>query len=256
MRRHSKDILLQALLFQAILLGPLCTRALSETPVVPDQDPAQAAELEAKAAEEVESVRNRYWARGEEADMGVVQNRTFSKRGRLEFGVLGGVMSTDPFLAVQTAGARLGYHFSETWAVHLLGWHSFVSPSTALETFEETLGATTNNNPPKNYIGAEATASLIYGKLSLLGASILYYDMHLLAGSGFTSTESGTYFTPHAGIGQQIFLNQSWALRVDYRAQFYREDIIEKVITPRLGEVVGQRNNWSHSFQLGLSLYW
>jgi outer membrane beta-barrel protein len=256
MRRHSKEILLQAILFQAVFLGPLSSRALSETPVVPDTDPAKAAELEAKAAEEVESVRNRYWARGEEADMGVVQNRTFSKKRRLEFGFFGGVLSTDPFLSVQTAGARVGYHFSETFALHVMGWHSFVSPSTALETFEETIGATTNNNPPRNYAGAEGTASLIYGKLSLLGASILYYDMHLLAGAGLTSTESGNYFTPHLGIGQQIFLNQTLALRVDYRAQFYRETIIEKVITPRLGEVVGQRNNWSHSFQLGLSLYW
>jgi hypothetical protein len=33
--------------------------------------------------------------------MGVVQNRTFSKGKRLEIGMFGGSLSTDPFLSVQ-----------------------------------------------------------------------------------------------------------------------------------------------------------
>jgi outer membrane beta-barrel protein len=218
-------------------------------------DKATQESLEQQAAKEVDSVRNRYWARGDESEMGVVQNRTFSKRNRLELGIFGGSLSTDPFLAVQTLGVRIGYHLNETFSAHLLSWHSFVTPSTALQTFEDTLGATTNNNPPKNYIGAEGTASLIYGKLSLLGKKILYYDMHALAGAGVTATDSGNYLTPHAGLGQQVFISQSLSLRVDYRAQFYRETIIEKVITARLGEVVGERNNWNHSFQIGISYY-
>ena len=34
-----------------------------------------------------------------------------------------------------------------------------------------------------------------HGKLSLIGKSIIYYDLHLLGGVGQTSTEAGTYRT-------------------------------------------------------------
>ena len=240
----------------SVLLVLATTTALPHLARAESTAPSSSEEKSEKEAEaEVESIRTRYWARGEESEMGVVQNRTFSKGKRLEIGIFGGSLSTDPFLSVQTVGVRVGYHLNETFAFHLLGWHDFVSDSTALETFKDTLGATTNNNPPINYLGAESTASLVYGKLSLLGKKILYYDMHALAGAGVTATESGNYITPHVGLGQQIFLSQSLSLRVDYRAQFYRETIIEKVITPRLGEVVGERNNWSHSVSLGISYY-
>lgn len=215
---------------------------------------AQAADTPAEEAD-VEAVRTRYWARGEEAEMGVVQNRTFSKTGKVELGLGIGTLTTDPFLAVSTVGARGAYHFNETYSVGFLLWKDLVSPSTALETFEDTLGATTNNNPPSGYLGVEGAASLAYGKLSLLGQKIIYYDLHVLAGAGATDTESGIYFTPHLGLGQQVFLMDRMSLRVDYRAQYYRETIIEKVITPRLGEIVGERNNWSHSIQLGVSFY-
>jgi len=215
---------------------------------------ALATDPEAEEAD-VEAVRTRYWARGEEAEMGVVQNRTFSKTGKVELGLGVGTLTTDPFLAVSTVGMRGAYHFNETFSLGFMLWKDLVSPSTALETFEDNLGATTNNNPPSGYLGIEGAASLAYGKLSLLGQKIIYYDLHVLAGAGATDTESGIYLTPHLGIGQQVFLMDRMSLRVDYRAQFYRETIVEKVITPRLGETVGERNNWSHSIQLGVSLY-
>jgi outer membrane beta-barrel protein len=217
--------------------------------------PASRAADSATEDADVEAVRTRYWARGEEAEMGVVQNRTFSKTRKVELGLGIGTLTTDPFLAVSTVGMRGAYHFNETWSIGFLLWKDLVSASTALETFEDTLGATTNNNPPSGYLGVEGAASLAYGKLSLLGQKIIYYDLHVLAGAGATDTESGIYFTPHLGVGQQVFLMNRMSLRVDYRAQYYRETIIEKVITPRLGETVGDRSNWSHSIQLGVSFY-
>jgi outer membrane beta-barrel protein len=201
---------------------------------------------------DLQAVRNRYWARGEESEVSVVQNRQFAKSHRFDLGVSAGMVSSDPFLAVTTIGGSFGYHFNEYVSAHLVGWKHFVSSSTALKTFEETLGATTNNNPPRSYIGAEALASLLYGKLSVLGKSILYYDLHVSAGLGRFETDTGAVVSPSVGIGQQIHLSQNLSLRVDYRLQYYRETIVEKVITPRLGQVVGERDNWSNNVTLGL----
>jgi len=201
---------------------------------------------------DLKPVRERYWTRGEESEISVVQNRQFKKAGRFDLGVQMGLVSSDPFLNTQLLGASLGYHWNEYFSFHLLGWKHFVTSSTALKTFEETLGATTNNNPPRSYLGVEALGSLIYGKLSLVGRSILYYDLHFSAGAGAMTTESGASFSPSVGIGQQIHLGDRISLRVDYRLQYYRENLIEKVITPRLGQTVGQRDNWSNTVTVGV----
>lgn len=224
----------QKILSGVLLLSPLA--AFAENAEVVDLNP----------------VRERYWTRGEESEISVVQNRQFKKAGRLDLGLAAGLVSSDPFLKTQLLGGSIGYHVNEYFSVHALGWKHFVSGSTALKTFEETLGATTNNNPPRSYLGVEALGSLIYGKLSLIGQSILYYDLHFSAGVGAMGTESGTSLSPSLGIGQQIHLSEKVSLRFDYRLQYYRETLTEKVITPKLGQVIGQRDNWSNTVTLGV----
>lgn len=202
---------------------------------------------------DVDAIKQKYWARGDESELGVVQNRLYSKEKKIETQLFVGTSSSDPFLSVRTLGGGVGFHFSEYLSAGIVGWKNFVNPSSALETFEQTLGASTNNNPPRWFIGAEGKASILYGKLSLVGKSIIYYDLHLSAGLGATRTDNGTYATPSVGVGQQIYLNKFMSLNVDYRAQMYRETIYEKVNTFRLGQNLGTRTNWTHSIMLGVS---
>lgn len=202
---------------------------------------------------DVEGIKEKYWARGDESELGVVQNRLYTKERKFQLGAFGGILNSDPFLSVRSIGASFGFHFSEYLAVQLQGWKSFASPSSALKTFESTRGATTNTNNPKGYFGAEGALSLVYGKLSLFGQRILYYDLHLLGGLGASVTETGTYLTPHLGLGQQIYLSRSLALRLDYRLMAYGEDIKEKVIPTKIGQVVGHRTNWTNAVTLGVT---
>jgi len=225
----------------------LTTSALAAEPQSPDA--AAAAERA-----DVDAIKEKYWARGEKAEVGVVQHRTYSKERKIEIGIYGGITATDPFLNVQSLGGSLGYHFTEYLSVHAFGWKTFVQPSSALVTFQNTLGVTTNSNEPRYYIGAEGNGSFLYGKLSLVGKSIIYYDMHVLAGAGATGTESGTYFTPHVGIGQQVYIAKWSAIKVDYRLMPYNETILEKVRPSTLGQPIDQRVNWSHSLTLGISI--
>jgi outer membrane beta-barrel protein len=201
----------------------------------------------------VQGIKERYWARGNEAELGVVQNRTYSKTHKLELGLLGGIAFSDPFLTVKYLGGDLGYHLSEFVSLHLLAWQYTVSPSNALLTFQAAQGATTNTNYPSLFFGTELDASIIYGKLSVLGKSIIYYDLHLLGGVGATKTETGTYVTPSLGIGQRFYLSKVTSLRIDYRLQYYNENLIEKQITTKLGQPVGARDNFNNTITLGLS---
>jgi outer membrane beta-barrel protein len=203
-----------------------------------------------------ENIKNKYWARGDESELGVVQNRTYSKSGKFEFSLLGGVDFTDPFLNVYTAGARFGYHFNEYFSLHVIGWKAYSGASgTQTDLLSEKspgqLGTALNTNAPKYYVGTEAQWSLLYGKLSLLGESIIHYDFHLMAGFGAMSTQSGTDFEQHIGVGQQFFLGKASFVNVDYRLMHYQETILQQVVPTQLGDPVGTRQNFSNVITVG-----
>lgn len=203
----------------------------------------------------VDSIKEKYWARGNATELGVVQNRAYSKKGKLEFSVMGGILYSDPFLSVTPVGGSIGYHFSEYLSLHALGFKHFVTPSSALQTFQsESSGGTVNANIPRYYVGLEGMGSLFYGKLSVLGQAIIYYDFYLTLGGGATNTESGTYATPTIGLGQRFYSSRHISIRLDYRMAYYREDILEKVIPTKLGQIAGARDNFNNVIVLGISL--
>lgn len=216
-------------------------------------DSAPSADSSGAERVNVENIKEKYWARGDETELGVVQNRAYSKDRKWEVGVYGGAVLTDPFLNVANLGVTFGYHFSEYFSVRANLWKDFASGSTALSTFQSTVQATTNYNKPKAYYGGEAVGSLLYGKLSVLGKSIIYFDLHVLGGLGLTNTENGTYFTPHVGVGQQVYLSKSVSVSLDYRLMYYHEEIIERVITSKIGQSDGSRNNFSNVIDIGVN---
>lgn len=221
---------------------------------------AYAEEPAASKAEKlsVDAIKEKYWAKGNETDMEVVQNRLYSKSNRLEFGAYFGVVSSDPFLNLKSYSLSAGYHLSEYWAINFFYMKYQVAYSSAYDTFMEKYPGNprlNTNNPSATYAG-ELAYSPIYGKLSLAGKYIVYYDMHLLAGAGVTDTENGQYMTYFPGIGQQVYLSKNLSLRIDYRAIVYNEEIIEKIAvgTPAYGTSHGQRLNWNHAINFGFTI--
>lgn len=227
---------------------------VSSTAVVKAQDAAPAPSEAESEVLEVEKVKEKYWAQGEESKLGVVQNRTYSKQGKLQVGLLGGRASDDPFLSTMTYGLNLGYNFSEFWGASLLGLGYSVKGSNALETLQAG-GKEANTVAPKSYYGAEATGSFLYGKLSLLGASIIYYDMHATGGAGVTKTENdAASATVSLGLGQRFYITKSFSLRMDYRFQTFEATVKEKEITANLGQVKGKLRHYNHV--IGMELGW
>jgi outer membrane beta-barrel protein len=188
----------------------------------------------------VEGIREKYLGDGEEAELRVVQNRTYSKAGRWELGVSTGIVSGDPYLSIYAAGLTVGYHFNEYFALTAIGHKYFVANSSALTDLESQTLVTANTNKPKTFAGLEADFSGLYGKLSLLNQAIIYFDTRAAVGVGLTGTETGSYATPFFGIGEQIFLSRSLTLRLDYRWMAYQEEIRRKSRnTDALGAPIG-----------------
>jgi outer membrane beta-barrel protein len=229
-----------------------------------DKQPAAAATTDATPSDttnaervNTDAIKEKYWARGDESEIGVVQNRLYSKANKVEFQVLGGLINSDPFVSTYSLGGRLGYHLNEYFSVHALAWKSWASPSSTQTNLEATkpdneIGTALNTDYAKSYYGGEFQASLLYGKLSLVGKSIIYYDLHFLAGLGVTGTESGNNFTEHVGIGQQFFLSKRTSIIVDYRIMHYKDTLLDKVDQADFGNPVGTRTNWTNAISIGV----
>lgn len=173
---------------------------------------------------DVQTMKKRYWTVGNEDQMDVVQNRLYTKKGRMEVSARYGFYSDDPFQSMSTVGLYLGYHLNEFWSIH--GFYASVSASNsaAYKTAVDNAGFTPVVNPAKTLMGAEVRTSLIYGKLSLLGKSIIYYDLNIAAGVATQKNAQGSAMPILAGLGQQIYLNRTWFLTTDYRITFHSDD--------------------------------
>jgi outer membrane beta-barrel protein len=204
---------------------------------------------------DVAKIKEKYWARGNEAEVDVVQNRVFAKRRKLELGVDFEAIYGDPFLSTQTLTASVGYYFDELRSVHLLASKAFVGPSSALTTLQNQLGTTTNTNEPQYYLAGEAHASIFYGKVSLLGLAILHFDAYVSAGLGMMSTQSGNDLLVLAGIGQLLHITRTIGVSLAYKLLWYRETIIGKVggTDGNLGQNLGTRSNLSSEMLVGVS---
>lgn len=185
--------------------------------------------------------------------MNVVQNRLYSKRGKLELGLTGGNIIGDPFLNTYTLGGFTSYHFTEYLGLDVLGWGALNSASSALTTLQgPPTNTTANTNEPRWFVGAGPRASVLYGKLSLLGLAILYFDAYFTAGAGAIGTESGSSLAVFGGIGQQIHFAKRFSLNLDFRLMRYDETILRK--TSPVGQNLGSRTNISGAVTLGVSV--
>lgn len=202
---------------------------------------------------DIEKIRERYWAQGRDSEMGVIQQRLYPRRHRLELGVGGGILLGDPFLSVKTVGAGLGFHISESIAIQVLYLKDSVSPSSALTTLRSR-NATADTNEPREQVGGEVQLSVIHGKLASVGSGMAYLDVHVSAGAGRIRTESGSNLFLSLGAGQQVRISRPLALNLNYRLIGYGETLVGKA-SNNLGQNLGVHTNLSHSISLGLSLF-
>lgn len=221
----------------------------------PASEPAPSAAKSGEGEEvDLSKITEKYWAEGKETELGVVQNRKYTTAKKVEFALILGTISSDPFLSVNNVGGAVGYHFNPYTSVHFTAWKALVTASDALKKFESETSDKVNTNKPLSYYGLDFKQNFLYGKASLFGSMIIYVDLFVMGGMGLTQTESGNYFTPSIGLGQKIYLNERMSINLDYRLMRYSERILSKN-PATLGNQVGERTNTSDSVTLGLSFF-
>jgi outer membrane beta-barrel protein len=188
-----------------------------------------------------------------------IENRYFLKEGRFELAPHFGYVPNNPMAVRYVVGGFLTYHLNETISfgadvayspdlgekdlkglVSVLLDRAFNAASNGSSDFQQPLDKVT--------LAADFGVNWapIYGKINLLGETVVNFDFYLFAGAGsFTKTNyiavydastaaSGdvvalepaaepneTKFGPVIGLGQNYFITQSLALKLDARSAFY-----------------------------------
>lgn len=234
---------LWALLVAMVLIGASATAAA--------QDGGEAAggsdAPKAKAKVEAQTP-SMYW--GERRNVDIVQPRLFTKDGRMELTVFGGIIPNDPFLTYIPIGGRVAYYFVESIGVELSGEYSggALQVQSDLEDYlaeEERFSATVDVLDRQDWrANATVVWSPFYGKMALLDSALSHFDVNLVAGFGaiqISSPPRKDSFDQNdvteireegiLGAGMRFFVTDALTVRLDYRQGIFRK-VSGGVLTP------------------------
>jgi outer membrane beta-barrel protein len=189
-----------------------------------------------------------------------VENRFFLKQQRFELAPMFGYVPNNPFARRFSGAIGLGYHFNETVAANVYvsyspdaGENDLKGLVTVLLDRAHSADSTTaaNFQQPLDKVSLAFTGSVswhpIYGKINLVGETVLNFDLYGQIGAGMVSktnwvakydegadtedpnadivalTEAGNEVkvSPMVGVGTNYFINQLMAVKIDARTMFY-----------------------------------
>ncbi|OFZ31269.1 MAG: hypothetical protein A2622_01360 [Bdellovibrionales bacterium RIFCSPHIGHO2_01_FULL_40_29] len=194
---------------------------------------------------DLKKLEDKYWS-SKDDDYGVIQNRTFAKTGRIYGSAVYGPLINDPFAKGRAAGAMIGYYLNEDFGVEFSYLSYSTSKNDTVAEYESLQNPAFMVSPNYNLVKATKALSLtytpFYAKMAFMNKAIMYFDMGFTLGAGLTdyeqqkiSKDGGGVKTqtnemassPHFEIGvmQQLFLNQSFAFRLDIKNSFYTQTV-------------------------------
>lgn len=182
---------------------------------------------------DVTDLERKYWA-AKDTDFSVVQNRLFSKAGRVALSLEYGTLINEPWFEGPTFGANLNYYFSERYGVEFAYSNTQAKDSEPTTKLKSNQGGAPNHGQLKGFYGAAFNWVPFYAKVSVLNSSIIYFDMSVSPGVGITEYEQQmeeggakkTAPTLTLDVTQHYFLNKWLALRFDFKNRWYQEDVV------------------------------
>jgi outer membrane beta-barrel protein len=203
--------------------------------------------------------------RAEREERAAVENRFFLKKERFEISPVFGYVPNNPFARRYVGGAVIGYHIDEILAASVSigyapdGGEGDLKPLVPVlldraRNAQTGAGSSDAFQQPLDKIVLSFSAGVswapIYGKINLVGETVLNFDFYTFLGVGMVSKQNfvATYdenadvdagedfvrlqaeanevrLAPAVGIGQNYFLNQTMALKLDACAFFWVDDV-------------------------------
>jgi len=194
-------------------------------------------------------------------DRPAVANRFFLKQSRFEISPMFGYVPNNPFARRLVPGLVLGYHFTETLSAQAVAGFSPDAQEGDLKgltgvLLDRAYAADQDNaenfQQPLDKVQLQASFGVawapIYGKINLVGETVLNFDFYGSVGIGMVSKQnyaakydlsatpdqqlagdivllepldSEVKVAPTLGVGANFFLNQFMALKIDARSALY-----------------------------------
>lgn len=165
----------------------------------------------------------------------VVQNRKYTKAGRLEASLSAGIGMGETYRTQRQLRARGTYYLNEHWGIsafYFANTNTENDTMTALRSVSNVIPAVRDTNA---YFGASAMWIPFYGKINLFN-QVFYIDWHFELGLGSAGTEvdintrangsavieTASFGAFHWGSGWKFFITRSWSARFDFLATYYK----------------------------------
>lgn len=158
----------------------------------------------------------------------LTRDRLFVKALRHELTLAGGYYVPDLFDGTFTLGGQYTFFMSENFGTELsVGWSRL--RTSVLDTIENAnnFSLAVGGQDIIRVFGSLAWSPL-YGKLRLIAAKILRYDLYLLAGPGVVVDPVSFGAAGNFGIGVRVFLHPAVALRFEVRDYLYRQSLLSE----------------------------
>lgn len=185
-----------------------------------------------RAEQELEQDLALFW--GNRREIKVVQKRLVEKDGRFELVPYVSIIPNDEFIVYYPTGLRVGYHFSEAFAVEL-SYAYALQQDTQLATFLEDVGLKRAEIQEKisMFYNANILWAPLYGKLSFLGYKLTHFETYIGLGFGLFHTTEYPAENPdgnpknklsgNAILGFRWFLSDMFSVRTEYRQYFFQK---------------------------------
>jgi outer membrane beta-barrel protein len=188
----------------------------------------------------------------------VVQNRKYTKKGKLELALSGGIGVGEPYRTRRTVLPRIFYYINESFGVSAFMGFNSNSENSNVEALRAVAGRIPAVRDVQQMVGGSVVWLPFYGKINMFN-QILYLDWHLEAGVGQVSSEidlNTTFGNPaninesshtsfHWGTGQKFFITRNFAARLDLLAIYYKAPSgVDGSLTSALGSVEDSYDNY------------
>lgn len=191
---------------------------------------AQAAKDKESDRVDLKKLEDKYWA-AKDDDFSVVQNRAYPKAGRFYGSLLYGMAINDGFENGRHTNLALGWYLNERWGFEFNYNKAAMSYNGTTSLFFDTYGAVPDHNRLEGGKTLYAIFVPFYAKMSFMDKKIVYFDIAVAGGLGLTDysiiKENGneTKSAPHIALNitQHLFLNERFALRLDFTNKFTTE---------------------------------
>ena len=213
---------------------------------------------------DISDIENKYWA-PKDTDFNVVQNRTYTKEKRFSISAQYGPVTNETMNEGNSMSLGVNYFFSERLGLQMSYSMLTMKNSSATKAFIDA-GGGPDFGRPIGYYDLGINWIPFYAKMSVIGKKIIYFDMGFTPVIGMLDYEAKTKnlgnfdkssMTYGFDVTQWFFMHNNFAVRLDLKQRWYKEEIVRYYTSSGIAEGVKLRSRTSDntSLLIGLALF-